>query len=782
MSLGTVHHTDHPTFEQYARRALLPLLPHFTIGPAFCKQPNHPNWTIYQGKAGVVGTADEWRSASSVYVMAADELGAIIEYDDPALKDSLFLYALPKLHRTAGWVRTDPRPDQCHGGWIVRLHHKISDKAHNRLANATGHETASLRLKRAIQVIHGDHYDKDTRQPTGNRYIFNGQPVLALSAADTDKLQALFAIRETVRSAAIDRQPIFTEDWQARVVWTFINRYLDDLKVQRAGRNDYLNDVTAWNIGRLAHYVNDDTLLQNLIYDAAVANGYVAKDGEAAARKTIASGFNAGRGKPRYPFTRKPEPGRAVGTTVKPMVDHPTATGSAQPEFRQPAANGACLEPHSEPFAERLKRFGLDGSQPSEPVATIGSLVRLLNSDAPDRALTMCVCASVHPSTAMRRKARNYSTYLKAIEYGSKETQTVSPRQNWLRTVFPQSDPITALVPFDQLTPDHFDNQLTEDEIDDLRANAVMSELNKKQQGAIRQRLRTLQQVERRLRELDKVEFVQPRPAVTLSDLRGLVLRAILDHYTKVDPETGEIIPARLSNTVQACLLGVQIGALKHIRQGAGIEQFAPAQMEKPITHAQRLPSNTRRIAIKNDHGGYHEWREPNDPNLDSFIQRARRTGREVVAVIQPVAEQRIAALPERQPRKPAERRPTQQSVAGDKVKSVPTPKPTRQRRQPRQTYAAELMVNILYHLNVKADKAEPVDVLAGKVRSALKPTVELPQPIFALGEDEPAFRPVWETGGLPYSLPSDDLCKILIQMDVSRRTADLRNQGVCVA
>ncbi|MCK6581371.1 MAG: hypothetical protein L6Q98_25040, partial [Anaerolineae bacterium] len=60
------------------------------------------------------------------------------------------------------------------------------------------------------------------------------------------------------------------------------------------GQNVQLN-LSAFKLGQLvANRVIDRLTVEETLYDAAVSSGYVARDGAGAARRTIASGLNAG--------------------------------------------------------------------------------------------------------------------------------------------------------------------------------------------------------------------------------------------------------------------------------------------------------------------------------------------------------------------------------------------------------------------------------------------------------------------------------------------------------
>jgi energy-coupling factor transporter ATP-binding protein EcfA2 len=64
-----------------------------------------------------------------------------------------------------------------------------------------------------------------------------------------------------------------------------------------SGRNRALNDA-AHSLGTMAGWIDLNTVA-NALWEASIANGYIAKDGESAAKQTIESGMNAGASKPR---------------------------------------------------------------------------------------------------------------------------------------------------------------------------------------------------------------------------------------------------------------------------------------------------------------------------------------------------------------------------------------------------------------------------------------------------------------------------------------------------
>ncbi|MGF7181487.1 hypothetical protein HDF11_003005 [Tunturiibacter psychrotolerans] len=82
-----------------------------------------------------------------------------------------------------------------------------------------------------------------------------------------------------------------------------------------SGRNKALNDA-AHSIGTMSAWI-DLNEVANALYLASVANGYVAKDGEAAAKQTITSGLTAGQLKPRPLLSM---PGDTDYSDIVPMI------------------------------------------------------------------------------------------------------------------------------------------------------------------------------------------------------------------------------------------------------------------------------------------------------------------------------------------------------------------------------------------------------------------------------------------------------------------------------
>jgi Mrp family chromosome partitioning ATPase len=101
-----------------------------------------------------------------------------------------------------------------------------------------------------------------------------------------------------------------------------------------SGRNRALNDA-AHSLGTMDGWI-DLNAVANALWEASIANGYVAKDGEAQTRATIESGINAGRSKPRPLLT-----GNVPDIDVSAMVangiaayrrQHPVTSASEKPD------------------------------------------------------------------------------------------------------------------------------------------------------------------------------------------------------------------------------------------------------------------------------------------------------------------------------------------------------------------------------------------------------------------------------------------------------------------
>jgi hypothetical protein len=82
-----------------------------------------------------------------------------------------------------------------------------------------------------------------------------------------------------------------------------------------SGRNKALNDA-AHSLGTMDGWI-DLNEVANALFDASIANGYVAKDGEAAAKQTITSGLTAGQAKPRPLLSM---PGDTDYSDIMPMI------------------------------------------------------------------------------------------------------------------------------------------------------------------------------------------------------------------------------------------------------------------------------------------------------------------------------------------------------------------------------------------------------------------------------------------------------------------------------
>jgi hypothetical protein len=101
----------------------------------------------------------------------------------------------------------------------------------------------------------------------------------------------LKAPAEAVRLAVSDREKAFAEAALADEVAKL------SAMGEGSGRNAALNQA-AHSLGTMNGWIDPNTIASELLA-ASTVNGYIAKDGEAAAIKTIESGINAGMAKPR---------------------------------------------------------------------------------------------------------------------------------------------------------------------------------------------------------------------------------------------------------------------------------------------------------------------------------------------------------------------------------------------------------------------------------------------------------------------------------------------------
>jgi hypothetical protein len=115
------------------------------------------------------------------------------------------------------------------------------------------------------------------------------------------------------RAAREDRRRALSADAYARAA---LDRECVELARTNAGRNDQMNRA-AYALGQ---FVGADRLdrweVERRLFDAAQANGYVAKDGAEQARATIRSGIEKGRLEPRF----NGAPPQSQGQTAKQLV------------------------------------------------------------------------------------------------------------------------------------------------------------------------------------------------------------------------------------------------------------------------------------------------------------------------------------------------------------------------------------------------------------------------------------------------------------------------------
>lgn len=332
-----------------ARKANMQRIPDAAFFPAIGKKPICQSWKPYLTRAGVHGSGQNWADATGFCVapIQGSKL-AICDIDDQGFGREL-LAAIPDLKKTYT-VRRGP-----HAHIYIHLARQMP-QASAKLKNPDGSERASLRGTGAYVIGAGSQHFNNDGQPSGDYYVGNDRPIASLNEAQTNNLFRLFGIDEkpTGTMAPLPRGENTppADDWQQGKAREYIDDYRAELRAKQAGRNDALN-FCAYQVGHLAHYLNNDEHLIELLYSDAVANGYVAKDKERATRATIRSGFDAGKLKPRYPFGRQDR--RLGKADTLPNLE--PAEQSAQAEDAQPAEP---VTRHSVPSShERAIRFML---------------------------------------------------------------------------------------------------------------------------------------------------------------------------------------------------------------------------------------------------------------------------------------------------------------------------------------------------------------------------------------------------------------------------------------
>lgn len=132
--------------------------------------------------------------------------------------------------------------------------------------------------------------------------------------------------RRELPPASISSQS--NDDRYRRYTDVSVQRILDTLGSTMSGRNGALNKA-AFALGRLvsAHWSQLNRYdVETALYNTAVANGYVSKDGESDARATIASGLNAGMAQPAEPPQSQP---REKRNNPQPHSAAPAGEGNA---------------------------------------------------------------------------------------------------------------------------------------------------------------------------------------------------------------------------------------------------------------------------------------------------------------------------------------------------------------------------------------------------------------------------------------------------------------------
>jgi P4 family phage/plasmid primase-like protien len=270
------------------------------------KRPIVDSWTQYRNRE---------QTAHNVEAMAWDQAKGIAGFglpcididsatDTRALQTFLTICGLPADYE---WVVKTPGKMQPDGsrppGYHVRIDSPgldIGKMVEDRPARF-GADHIELRTKDVYAMMPGSQH------PEGGYYDFlSGQfPVEppAIVAADL-VLAAYDAITVPQAQKQTPQQRTSHSSLNGNgtghnpfYVKKAIERELDILAGTKSGRNNQLNQSAYTLAGYLWTDVVTETELEDLLYGAAIANGYVAKDGETEARKTIRSGIERGRAK-----------------------------------------------------------------------------------------------------------------------------------------------------------------------------------------------------------------------------------------------------------------------------------------------------------------------------------------------------------------------------------------------------------------------------------------------------------------------------------------------------
>lgn len=172
--------------------------------------------------------------------------------------------------------------------------------------------------------------------PTGTPYIPNGLPEFADAP---DWLLELLAKPEVPTPTGTYTPP---SGDNTRYVEAAVQAEISQLVATRSGRNQAINQA-AFNLGTLVGAgVLSRSEAEAHLMEAARANGYIAKDGERAARQTIASGLKSGMQSPRQIPEREQDTTRAVD------VGQMVANGlkkKAEPQLASATTSATALAP-----------------------------------------------------------------------------------------------------------------------------------------------------------------------------------------------------------------------------------------------------------------------------------------------------------------------------------------------------------------------------------------------------------------------------------------------------
>lgn len=280
-------------------------------------------------------------------ILCDDGLIAIdIDVDDPAIVSNLIGAAWQHL----GCAPMRTRPDSAR----VLLPYRIEGDGNTRITKGTLGQIEEIRGKQFVAFgIHPDgapyewpqgspsdfHRDSLTlvTQEALDAFVYAVSSLIGAEAPAVRPVAATGVPVAPVASQVTDRMRAFAEAALADEI-----AKLSAMR-EGEGRNAALNQA-AHSLATMDGWI-DINIVANELFQASIVNGYVAKDGERAAKQTIESGINAGRLKPRAPLLEIEVP-QYIRESVANLLAHEQKQNAAA--IRQTSKRSVTLMPFSE--------------------------------------------------------------------------------------------------------------------------------------------------------------------------------------------------------------------------------------------------------------------------------------------------------------------------------------------------------------------------------------------------------------------------------------------------